>query len=163
MDSNTWKPIKGVYDAYINIDGCVIRNGKAKKSSIAKTGYKVVTFSIKNKSHTKTIHSLLADAFIGPRPDGMEVLHINGDKLDNRISNLRYGTRKENVADAIRHGTATIGLKNGAAKLKLHDIIFIKDMSDMGFFAYEIAPHFKVCVTTIRRVLNGHTYKGVLA
>lgn len=51
------------------------------------------------------VHQLVAEAFIGPRPDGQEVRHLNGDPADNRVQNLAYGTRSQNVADAIRHGT----------------------------------------------------------
>lgn len=55
-------------------------------------------------SVTTSVHRLVALAFIGPCPEGMEVLHINGEPDDNRLENLRYGTRAENVADTIRHG-----------------------------------------------------------
>jgi hypothetical protein len=43
--------------------------------------------------------------FVGPAPEGMEGCHYNGDPTDNRLENLRWDTRKANVADAIRHGT----------------------------------------------------------
>ena len=51
------------------------------------------------------IHVAVAEAFLGERPPGMEVLHNNGNRLDNRASNLRYGTHAENVQDSVRHGT----------------------------------------------------------
>lgn len=51
------------------------------------------------------VHQLVAEAFIGPTPDGMEVRHLNGAYNDNRLSNLAYGTRAQNVADSIAHGT----------------------------------------------------------
>src|SRR5690606_32157657 len=47
---------------------------------------------------------LVAAAFLGPRPEGSEVCHINGDPADNRVENLRYGSRSENVLDQVRHG-----------------------------------------------------------
>ncbi len=53
----------------------------------------------------KDIHSLVAAAFLGPRPDGMEVCHNNGDARDNRLENLRYDTRSANQRDAVAHGT----------------------------------------------------------
>lgn len=52
------------------------------------------------------VHQLVAEAFIGPRPPGTEVCHRNGDGLDNRPSNLRYGTHQENMLDRREHGTA---------------------------------------------------------
>jgi hypothetical protein len=42
--------------------------------------------------------------FVGAPPDGMEVLHNNGDPTDNRLENLRYGTRTENILDVYRQG-----------------------------------------------------------
>lgn len=51
------------------------------------------------------VHQLILFAFVGPKPDGMECRHLNGKASDNRIKNLAWGTRRENVHDAIRHGT----------------------------------------------------------
>lgn len=51
------------------------------------------------------VHVLVMLAFAGPRPEGMEVCHNNGAAGDNRLSNLRYGTRSENRHDAVLHGT----------------------------------------------------------
>lgn len=54
---------------------------------------------------TKAVHVLVARAFLGPRPEKLDVCHNNGDRLDNRLDNLRYGTRKENMTDRDEHGT----------------------------------------------------------
>lgn len=54
---------------------------------------------------TKKVHVLVAAAFHGPRPDGMEVAHEDGVKVNCSVDNLRYKTASENVRDAIRHGT----------------------------------------------------------
>lgn len=51
------------------------------------------------------VHRLVAAAFIGQCPDGMEVCHKDGDPANNRVGNLRYGTRSDNVQDMLRHGT----------------------------------------------------------
>ncbi len=53
----------------------------------------------------RTIHTLVAAAFIGPRPDGMDTCHNNGDKTDNRLDNLRYDTKSANAFDTLKHGT----------------------------------------------------------
>lgn len=54
---------------------------------------------------SKAVHVLVAAAFIGPRPGRLDVCHNNGDRLDNRVENLRYGTRTENALDRNEHGT----------------------------------------------------------
>lgn len=51
------------------------------------------------------VHSLVAQVFIGSRPEGLDVCHNDGDKHNNWVENLRYDTRKENILDSVRHGT----------------------------------------------------------
>ena len=53
----------------------------------------------------RTVHSLVAEAFLGPRPDGLEVRHANGVPSDNRLVNLSYGTKRQNSLDSIVHGS----------------------------------------------------------
>jgi hypothetical protein len=50
------------------------------------------------------VHSLVAEAFIGPRPIGLEVRHLDGDSTNNAVDNLRYGTHAENMQDRVKHG-----------------------------------------------------------
>ena len=50
------------------------------------------------------IHRLMAEAFLGPCPEGKEVCHNDGIKTRNRLSNLRYGTPSDNAQDRIKHG-----------------------------------------------------------
>ena len=51
------------------------------------------------------VHHAVAEAFHGPRPEGMKVLHDNGQSVDNRAVNLYYGTSSQNTHDSVRHGT----------------------------------------------------------
>jgi hypothetical protein len=51
------------------------------------------------------VHSLVAAAFIGPRPDGLEVRHLDGNRTNNAATNLEYATHTENMRDRVRHGT----------------------------------------------------------
>jgi hypothetical protein len=52
-------------------------------------------------------------AFVGPRPPGQEARHLDGNKTDNRLSNLAWGTPLENAADKQRHGTMARGERHG--------------------------------------------------
>lgn len=52
-----------------------------------------------------SVHVLVLEAFVGPRPPGMECCHWNDIPDDNRVENLRWGTRTDNIKDAVRNGT----------------------------------------------------------
>lgn len=66
----------------------------------------------RNTRKRKPIHVLVAESFVGPRPESLDVCHIDGDKTNNHATNLRYGTRSENIMDAVRHGTHHQGSKS---------------------------------------------------
>lgn len=53
---------------------------------------------------TKHFHVLLAEAFIGPRPEGHFVLHRDDDRTNNSLENLYYGTPSQNNHDFVRNG-----------------------------------------------------------
>lgn len=79
--------------------------GRTLRPATDKIGRRnVVLYGVDNKK-TRRIHQLVAEAFIGPRPPGMEVCHRDGDPGNNHVSNLRYGTHSENMIDKKRHGT----------------------------------------------------------
>lgn len=63
--------------------------------------------------HDRTVHRLVLEAFVGPCPPGKECLHRNDVKTDNRMANLRWGTRKENSADARRNNCRRRKLTDG--------------------------------------------------
>jgi hypothetical protein len=64
------------------------------------------------------VHVLVLEAFVGPCPPGMECRHLDDDKQNNRITNLRWGTRSQNHGeDRRRNGLLTIGVKHGMARL----------------------------------------------
>lgn len=108
-----WRPIPG-FDGYEISDLGRVRSWRPCTRSkslpyvlnpgIGDAGYPVVTLQGPTKKALRRVHRLVGEAFLGPRPAGMETRHLNGDKLDNRVANLRYGTKGENAQDAVRHG-----------------------------------------------------------
>lgn len=78
------------------LPGCVIRG------TCASGGYRMVALGAGVKRY---VHHLVAEAFIGPRPDGYEICHNDGDRFNNHPENLRYDTPTENKRDTVRHGT----------------------------------------------------------
>ena len=103
-----WKPVVG-YETYYEVSslGRVRRlpKGNILKHGVAGRGYARVTLSVNSVVRGKYVHHLVADAFLGKRPTGADVCHINGDIFDPRLDNLRYGTRHSNMRDSLRHGT----------------------------------------------------------
>jgi hypothetical protein len=83
---------------WINKDGQVY-NGKQIMKPWIHSGYYELTLQIDKKKKHMPIHRLLANAFL-PNPENKKhVDHINGNRLDNRLSNLRWATIVENSAN----------------------------------------------------------------
>ena len=83
-------------------NGNLTLRGRILKPQAQKRGYLAVT---PGGRRPRPIHILMARAFLGPRPEGQEVRHLNGNHHDNRLENLEYGTRSQNVQDMVDHGT----------------------------------------------------------
>lgn len=64
----------------------------------------------------RLVHHLVLEAFVGPRPDGMECCHNNGDPSDNRLENLRWDTSSSNKRDQLAHGTHSNASKTHCPK-----------------------------------------------
>lgn len=67
-------------------------------------GYYFVGLYRDGKRKVWTVHRLVALCFQGPRPDGMETRHLDGNPLNNHPWNLKYGTSSENNRDRVKHG-----------------------------------------------------------
>lgn len=72
------------------------------------------------RGKSRTVHSLVMEAFIGPRPAGSDIAHADGNGGNNRLSNLRYATRSENNRDRVlQHRT----------RLAPTDVHFIREVA----------------------------------
>ena len=65
-----------------------------------------LTVVLGHGSNGSAVHKLVALAFLGPAPVGCDVRHLDGDPLNNRVDNLAYGSRTENILDVYRIGRA---------------------------------------------------------
>lgn len=83
-----------------------VRKGRMKVLRENRYGYIRVSLYRHGQSKTFSVHRLVAMAFLGdPPPEKPLVLHGNGDRSDNIVSNLRWGNQSENILDAVRQGT----------------------------------------------------------
>lgn len=65
---------------------------------------------------SKLVHALVLLAFVGPRPDGMQGAHGDGNRTNNKLTNLRYATPLENHDDRRKHGTSGAGQANANSR-----------------------------------------------
>ena len=114
---------------------------------------------------TVDVHTLVLLAFEGPRPKGQVCRHLNGNPLDNRPSNLRWGTHKENMQDQLRHGTAAClrhGEESTASKLSLSEVMEIRKLYEQGYLQRQIADLFGVTQRHVSDIVRGQTWKADL-
>lgn len=123
-----WKDIEGYEGLYqISSLGRVRSGGKIRKPSATGHGYLKVVLAKDGHMHHHKIHRLVASAFV-PNPHARrEVNHINGDKTDNRMDNLEWVSRGENIRHAYR-----MGLNKGASKITPEQVAYIKKVYVKG-------------------------------
>lgn len=107
------------------------------------------------------VHSLVALAFLGPRPTGMQVRHIDGDRNNPKLDNLGYCTQKENEADKLVHGTRRRGSMCSNAKLHENDIPEIRRRISEGHKIKDIALDYGVLAQRITDIRRGRTWRHV--
>lgn len=154
-----WRP--HVHDSFywVSSHGRIysLRSGRILRDCDNGAGYRYVLISEKGSPVTWPVHVLVLAAFEGfpARPNAhFQACHIDGDRANNRLSNLRWQTRKENARDKIRHGT------NGR-KLQADDVHRLRAARDRS--ADELAAQFGVSAPYIRQIWRGKAWAGLPA
>ena len=152
-----WRDIPGYEGRYQASDQGRVRNNGGEVLSLCTVsgGYNAVSLG---RNNSKTIHRLVAKTFLGAPPQGKNlVLHGDGNRVNNYLSNLRYGSHLDNSRDAKMHGTRVKGEKQHAAKLNEQDVLTIR-ASMLPVSA--LARHYNVtrqCVHLVQKRKNwGH-------
>ena len=79
-------------------------------------GYPSVRIVVNGQRKRYAVHKLVAHTHLGPQPaPDYEVRHLDGNKMNNHISNLAWGTKKENADDRERHGRTSRGERHSMA------------------------------------------------
>lgn len=117
-----------------------------------------VSLNMAGKKRTALVHQLVAAAFIGPRPDGMNVLHKNDVAQDNVPSNLYYGTQLQNIADREARGRTARG--EALSSLTDENVREIKRMKGIKT-QRELGEKFGVTHQSIWQIHSGKTWKHV--
>ena len=126
-------------------------------------GYLVVNLRINGKSYQKSVHRLVAETFLGPIPDGYEVNHKDGNKLNNCVTTLEYITHSENVLHSFNMGlqVGLVGGNNPSAIFTEKDIPIIRKRSENGETQQLIANDYGVCIATISLIVNRKNWSHV--
>jgi len=138
----------------------ILKNGKDTD------GYQKVVLHKNGRGITRKVHQLVLETFGNHSRDGNLTRHLDGDKNNNCIDNLRWGTTIENARDAVKHKTSpglqSYGMNNGQSKLTESDICIIKQMlRNSTHEQQEIALMFGVCKQTITFIKQGKTWKHI--
>ena len=105
---------------------------------------------------TRQVHKLVCEAFHGRPKDFQVVRHLNGNRYDNRASNLAWGTPEENVQDVISHGTHR-GSNNGRSKLTDEQVSAIKNILAVN---PSLSRNMLAKALGVTRTTIGHIEKG---
>jgi len=128
--SEEWRAVVGYEGIYeVSADGALKRVGRAKgtrpgrilRPQRARTGHLYYSLSSDNRVRHVFAHRMVARAFLGEPGPNEEVCHYDGDPTNNRVSNLRWGTRAENKADDVRNGVHSFASKERCPRGHLYD------------------------------------------
>ena len=173
-----WKPVVGFEDYYevsdlgrvkglpretMRVDGIWHRRRDRilKPSRFGRTEHLRVYLQVDGVPIARLVHHLVLEAFVGFCPAGQETRHLNDIASDNRLVNLVWGTRQENMDDKVRLGTKLLGSRTGLAKLHETDIPMIRAARASGERVGDIARRYSVTSPNISAILSGKTWSHV--
>lgn len=167
----TWRPIAGFDGWYDVSDHGNVRSWRHNKwgrrseprpisPGVHTDGRRVVFLkNSQGKGINKKVHALVMEAFAGPRPQGKEVCHNDGNAANNHVSNLRYDTHLANSADTVKHKRSPKGVRNGMHLLTPEQVLaIIADWETGRFYQRELADKHGVRRTTVNNIVHGYTW-----
>lgn len=159
-----WKPVVGFEGYYLVSDSGQVWSlyrHRALKPTIDKYGYEKVGLFDGHKACHRTVHRLVAQAFI-PNPNDLPTVnHINEDKTDNRVSNLEWAS----VADNDNHGTRNERMANTKSKHPVEriapdgTIVTYKGVKDAWRKTGITRSSISLCCKNIRKTAGGYTWR----
>lgn len=148
----SWKKLVGLGRG----NGCRVERAEAPapiRDAAHSRGYRYVALNLDGRQVVRTVHSLVAEAFLGQRPEGAQVCHFDGDKTNNHVTNLRYDSPAANAADRYRQGTMT-------GKLSVELAASVRELYAAGGVTQPaLAERFGVSLVTINRTIRGAAWR----
>jgi YesN/AraC family two-component response regulator len=168
-----WKPVVGC-DGYYEVSNTgrvramfegnhgQYKIGRILKLTLAKNGYWRVELNVPNRKPFKmTVHTMVLEAFRGPRPDGQDGRHLDGVRSNSNVNNLEWGTKSQNMQDSIRHGTFIMGERHHQSKLTNEDIITIRELRQQGLTLKAIAHRFGIDQSNVAYIAKRITWTHI--
>jgi hypothetical protein len=141
------------------------RESKQLKPSLNRSGYLAGAVCIDKKITPYIIHRLVAEEFIPNPLNKLEVNHINGNKLDNRVENLEWMTRQENMTHAYENGLVRIlkGSEIGTSILNEEQVKEIRSKFIPRVYSrVKLAKEYNISEATIKDILYKRTWTHLL-
>lgn len=162
-------PIAGASDYAVTTDGGLWskrigpqnRTGEWKRLADPKpeSGYRFVSIRLDNgKWRSTVVHKLVLETFVGPPPvtgERMYACHIDDVQENNRLDNLRWGTRLENAADALRNGKVPSGERHANCLYPTSTVVGVRTLCGMDWEPYIVALLFDCTITFVSGVKSG--------
>lgn len=128
------------------------------KTRADRDGYLDVRLCRDGRKHLPKIHQLILLSFVGPCPPGQQARHLDGNKSNNDLTNLCWGTSTENNADRKRHGTLPQGEKHKCAKLTASQVLEIAALPQIVNYN-EVGRRYGVTGRNIAAIRKGRTWQ----
>ena len=143
--------------------GVIVEDGFCKELHSYKGhgGYPYFSVAVNGKQRSLPLHRLLADAFIGPCPSGMEVRHLDGCPEHNTKENITYGTVQENADDRVKNGKHLFGSTHGTARLNEYEVRRIRELHMDGETIAGIARLYGRGESTIRDIVYRRHWRHI--
>ncbi len=133
-----------------------VRLGQWINTYVDKDGYLIA-----NKAQTSIkIHRLMLFVYEGAPARGYECRHLDGDPANNEVSNLMWGTKKDNRADRLLHGTHNARSDHGRTKFTEDDVADIKRRLSNNESLVDIAHIYEVTSGTISHIKQKRTWNN---
>lgn len=131
------------------------------KGHLNRNGYRIVTLHNEERLHCLTVHRIVLETFVGPRPPGGCCRHLDGIRTRNRLTNLAWGTYRENTLDKVTHGRVPNrkGMAHPMAKLTDQDVLRIRTLFAQGYLQDTLVEMFGVPQPTISNVVTRRSWK----
>ena len=163
--TENWKQILDYPDYDVSDLGRVqsLKFGKTRilKPNDNGNGYLRVNLYANGKRKKRKVHRLVAEAFLGPRPEGHEVNHKDGIKSHNKATNLEWVTSAENQAHASSLGLKACGEQNGSSKLTTAQVIEMRRLHALGQTHRKLGNLFGLHHSTVGRIVRFERWRHV--